>query len=88
MPEVPLAIALGWATLLLVAGGLVLLRSQDALTRVLALDVLVSIVVILMVILSYLRSESYYIDVALTLALLAFAATLAAARYLSRGSIF
>ncbi len=35
MPDVVTAIAFGWALLLLVAGGVVLLRSRDALQRVL-----------------------------------------------------
>lgn len=85
MPDVFLAVMLAWATLLLFGGGILLLRSQDSLHRILALDVLVSIVVALLTILSYLRDVSYYVDAALTLALLSFAATLVAARYLLRG---
>lgn len=85
MPDVFLAVALGWATLLLLGGGLLLLRSRDSLHRILALDVLVSIVVALLTILSYLRDVSYYVDAALTLALLSFSATLVSARYLFRG---
>ena len=85
MGDVFLATMLGWATLLLFGGGLLLLRSRDGLHRILALDVLVSIVVAMLAILSYLRDVSYYIDAALALALLSFTATLAAARYVSRG---
>jgi multicomponent Na+:H+ antiporter subunit F len=44
MPDLVASIAFGWATVLLIAGGVVLLRSRDALQRVLALDVLVAIV--------------------------------------------
>jgi multicomponent Na+:H+ antiporter subunit F len=80
MPEVAVAVAAGWATLLLVAGGLLLLRSRDKLHRVLALDVLVMIVVALLTALSYLRDVSYYIDAALALALLSFTATLIVVR--------
>lgn len=88
MPELAAAIAFGWASLLLVAGGVLLLRAHDALHRILALDVLVAIVIGLLTILSYLRDVSYYIDAALGLALLSFTATLVAARHVIRGSPF
>ncbi len=88
MPELVLTVAAGWATLLLVAGGLLLLRTHDTLHRILALDVIVTIVVALLTILSYLRDVSYYIDAALALALLALTSTLVAARYVTRGGPF
>ena len=88
MPQAVLAVAFAWATLLLFGGGLLLLRSRDALQRILALDLLVSIVVAQLTILSYLRDVSYYVDAALALALLSFTATLVAARYLIRGGPF
>jgi multicomponent Na+:H+ antiporter subunit F len=80
MPEIAIAVGAAWATLLLVAGGLLLLRSRDKLHRVLALDVLVMIVVALLTLLSYVRDVSYYIDAALALALLSFTATLVVVR--------
>jgi multicomponent Na+:H+ antiporter subunit F len=80
MPEIAIAVGAAWATLLLVAGGLLLLRSRDKLHRVLALDVLVMIVVALLTLLSYLRDVSYYVDAALALALLSFTATLIVVR--------
>jgi multicomponent Na+:H+ antiporter subunit F len=88
VPETVAAIAFGWSTALLVAGGVVLLRSRDALQRVLALDVLVAIVIALLTVLSYFRDVSYYIDAALALALLSFTATLVAARHVVRGRPF
>jgi multicomponent Na+:H+ antiporter subunit F len=88
VPDVVLAIGTGWAILLLVAGGLLLLRAPDPLHRILALDVLVTIVIMLLTLLSYLRGVSYYIDAALALALLSFTATLVAARYATRGGPF
>jgi multicomponent Na+:H+ antiporter subunit F len=88
VPDVVLAVALGWAALLLVAGGLLLLRAPDTLHRVLALDVLGAIVIALLAVLSYQREVSYYIDAALALGLLAFTATLVAARYVRRGGPF
>ena len=88
MPELALEIAVGWVTLLLVAGAVLLLRSSDTLHRVLALDVLVALLIALLIVLSYLRDVSYYIDAALSLALLSFTATLVAARYVMRGGPF
>jgi multicomponent Na+:H+ antiporter subunit F len=84
IPEVVLVVAFGWATLLLVAGGLLLLRASDNLHRLLALDVLGSIVIVLLTTLSYLSGVSYSIDAALAVALLSFSATLVAARYINR----
>src|SRR3712207_5706735 len=88
MPDAVVAAAAVWATLLVFVGGVLLLRSSDPLHRVLALDVIVTIVIALLTILSYLRDVSYYIDAALALALLSFTATLVAARYVIRGAPF
>lgn len=88
MPEIVTAVALGWSALLLVAGGVLLLRSGDALHRVLALDVLVAIAILLLTTLSYVRDESYYIDAALALALLSLTSTLVAVRHVVRGRPF
>jgi multicomponent Na+:H+ antiporter subunit F len=88
VPDLAIEIAVGWATLLLVGGGVLLLRADDALHRILALDVLVAIVIALLTILSYLRDVSYYIDAALALALLSLTATLVAARHVIRGRPF
>lgn len=88
MPEIVTTIAFGWATLLLVGGGLLILRSADALTRVLVLDALGAIIIILLTTLSYLRDVSYFIDAALGLALLSFVATLVACRHVVRGRPF
>jgi multicomponent Na+:H+ antiporter subunit F len=84
IPDVVLAIAFTCATLLLVAGGLLLLRSSSTMHRVLALDVLSSVLIIVLTTLSFLNEVSYYIDSALALALLSFGATVVAARYASR----
>lgn len=88
MSRIVFDIAAGWATVLLVAGGLLLLRTSGPLQRVLALDVLAVIVIALLAALSYVRDVSYYIDAGLGLALLALASTLVAARYLTRGGPF
>lgn len=88
MPEIVVAIAVGWATLLVLAGGALLLRAQDTMHRILALDVLVSILIVLLSILSYWQDVSFYTDAALALALLSFTATLAVARHTIRGRLF
>lgn len=88
MPDIVVTVAFAWATLLVVGGGLLLLRAQDALHRILALDVLVGIVIALVTTLSYVDGVSYFIDAALALALLSFSGTLVAARYVLRGRQF
>jgi multicomponent Na+:H+ antiporter subunit F len=88
VPQIVFDIAAGWATLLLVAGGLLLLRTPGVLQRVLALDVLAVIVIALLAALSYVRDVSYYIDAGLGIALLALASTLVAARYVTGGGPF
>ena len=70
--------------MLLVAGGLLLLRARDGLHRLLALDVLGTIVIMMLATLSYLNGVPYYIDAALAVALLSFSATMVAGRYISR----
>ena len=82
IPDVVVVVAFAWATVLLVAGGLLLLRAADSLHRLLALDVLGTIVIMVLTTLSYVKGVSYYIDAALALALLSFSATLVAARYI------
>lgn len=88
MPEIVTTIAVLWATLLLVAGGVLILRAPDTLHRVLALDVLVSLLIMLLTLLSFQQGVSYYIDAAIGLALLSFTATLVAARHVLRGRPF
>lgn len=84
MPEIVAAVGFAWSTLLLAGAGLLLLRAPDTLHRILALDVLATILIMVLTTLSYLDGVSYYIDEALGLALLSFASTLVAARYVTR----
>jgi multicomponent Na+:H+ antiporter subunit F len=88
MPTWVVIPALFWVTLLLVGGGLALIRARDAYQRIIALDLLAVIVICLLALLSHLRGEAYYFDAAVALALLSFVATVAAARYLERGGPF
>lgn len=88
MRTLVVSVALTWMTLLLVGGGLLLLRSRDMLQRIVVADLLASIVIALLALLSYWRHTSYYLDAALALALLSFVSTLAAARYYAEGDPF
>jgi multicomponent Na+:H+ antiporter subunit F len=88
VPAALLVPALVWVTLLLVAGGLVLLRARDVVQRIIALDLLAVLVIGVPALLSYLRDEPFYLDAAVALALLSFVATVAAARYLGSGGPF
>jgi multicomponent Na+:H+ antiporter subunit F len=88
MPDVVLVAALVWGAMLLVGGGIVLLRSKNVLQRIVVFDLLASILILLLAVLSYLRQTSYYLDAAFALALLSFVSTLAAARHYAEGRPF
>ncbi len=88
MRAIMFGVGLTWMTLLLFGGGLMLLRSRDMLQRIIVSDLLASIVIALLALLSYLRATSYYLDAALALALLSFVSTLAAARHYAEGGPF
>jgi multicomponent Na+:H+ antiporter subunit F len=88
MPAVIVVPAMVWVTLLLVAGGLALVRARDVHQRIVALDVLAVVVVTLLALLSYYWDVGYYFDAAVALTLLSFVATVAAARYLGSGGPF
>ena len=84
IPDAVLVVAFAWSAVLLVAGGLLLLRTRDSLHRLLALDVLGTIVIMVLATLSYLDGVSYFIDAGLAVALLSFSATIVAGRYIMR----
>jgi multicomponent Na+:H+ antiporter subunit F len=88
MRTIFVGIVLVWMTLLLVGGGLMLLWSRDMLKRIIVSDLLASIVIALLALLSYWRETAYYLDAALALALLSFVSTLAAARHYAEGGPF
>jgi multicomponent Na+:H+ antiporter subunit F len=88
VPTFVVVAAMVWVTLLLVAGGLALVRARDVHQRVLALDVLATVVIALLALLSYYWDVGYYLDAAVALSLLSFVATVAAARYLASGGPF
>jgi len=64
-----------------------LLRGPEGTDRVLALDTMYVNVVALVVLLGIRHGSDLYFEAALLIALLGFAATVALARYLSRGDI-
>jgi multicomponent Na+:H+ antiporter subunit F len=88
MPFIIVAPAMVWVTLLLVAGGLALVRARDVYQRLIALDLLAIVVVTLLALLSYYWDVGYYLDAAVALSLLSFVATIAVARYLDSGGPF
>jgi multicomponent Na+:H+ antiporter subunit F len=84
IPDAVLVFAFAWAAVLLVAGGLLLLRASDSLHRLLVLDVLSTIVIMMLATLSDLDGVAYYIDAGIAVALLSFSATIVTSRYLMR----
>src|SRR4026207_2433899 len=72
MRPIFVGVVLVWMTLLLVGGGLMLLWSRDMLKRIIVSDLLASIVIALLALLSYWRETSHYLDAALALALPSF----------------
>ena len=82
------AIATVWVALLLVVCVLVMLRSRSGMVRVLALDTMTLMFMSMLVLFSDSRGVSWYLDVALVLAVLSFLSTVVAARYYAEGKIF
>jgi len=88
MHETVFYLATVWIAGLLCISIVLVVRERSALVRVLALDMVTLLLVAFLVLYSDSRQVSYYLDAALVLALLSFAATIAAARYHSEGRIF
>ncbi len=88
MSQILFDVAIAWMTILFGLGVALLLRVQSVLSRILVLDTLTLILLAVLVLFTIVTRTSYYLDVALILALLSFLATLAAARYYSEGNPF
>lgn len=88
MHETVFYIAALWLTVLVIACAVRVLTARSTASRILALDTLVLFLVGLLVLWSDSEGVSYFLDAALVLAILAFAATLAAARFHSEGRVF
>ena len=70
-----------WMTGLLGVSVLLVVRARSSLSRILALDMLILILIAQLVLFADATGSSYYLDAALALSLLAVATTIAAARY-------
>ena len=88
MHEIVFYVAVTWMTVLLTVGVVATIKLPLTGGRILALDTLTLILTALLVLYGTAERTSYYLDVALVLALLAFVGTLAAARYYGERKIF
>ena len=88
MHEAVFYVAALWMTGLLVVSVGLVIRARSSLSRILALDMLILILIALLVLLSDANRVSYYLDAALVLALLSVVATIGAARYPGEGRLF
>jgi multicomponent Na+:H+ antiporter subunit F len=86
--EVVFYAAASWLTVLIAVGVVAVISITSTAGRILALDTLTLILVALLVLYGAASRNSYYVDAALILALLAFVGTLAAARYHGERRIF
>ena len=77
-----------WLALLIGVDVVLTLRAPKISLRILALDVVTTLLVGLLALFAGGRNSANYLDAALVLALLAFVGTLAAARYDAEGRIF
>lgn len=85
MHSIVLYVAAVWTGLLLLAGVVRVLTARTPLSRLLALDMVGLILVALLLVQAGIADVPYYLDAALAFALLSFGATVAAARYFSKG---
>lgn len=88
MHEVTFYLAASWMAVLLVVSLVAVIRLRSTAGRILALDTLTLILVALLVLFTDANRTPHYLDAALILALLAFVATVAAARYHGERKIF
>lgn len=88
MHEAVFYVAALWMTGLLVVSVGLVIRARSSLSRILALDMLILILIALLVLLSDTNRVSYYLDAAVVLALLSVVATIGAARYHCEGRLF
>lgn len=88
MHEIVFFVAVVWLTALLGVSVIGIARARSTVSRILALDMLVLILVALLVVVADALRSAVYLDAALMLTILSFVATLAAARYHAEGRIF
>ncbi|HXH84446.1 MAG TPA: monovalent cation/H+ antiporter complex subunit F [Candidatus Tectomicrobia bacterium] len=87
MHPVTFVAAVAWLAALMGALVVLVLRGRSRVVRILALDTLTLVLVAMLVLFATERGEPAYLDAALALALLGFAGTLAAARYVTDGQV-
>ncbi|NOK78262.1 MAG: pH regulation protein F [Chloroflexi bacterium AL-N5] len=80
--------AIFWTVVLLGASIILIIRAHTLMIRLLAIDTITLVLIALLSLLSHFTQEPYYLDVGLMLALMAFIATVAVARYYGEGRIF
>ncbi len=78
------SIALGIMILVSFVRGIV---GPTSLDRVMVINVIATKTVVIMVLMSFIYEEHYFIDVALVYALIGFIATICVAKYLERGKL-
>ncbi len=88
MHEIVFTIAALWMTVLLVLGVVRVIYARSSLTRILALDMVVLILIALLVVYADSQRSAVHLDAALLLTVLSFVATLAACRYHEDGRPF
>ncbi len=88
MHTVVFHVAVAWMALLFAASAGLVVRAPSVLSRVVALDMLVLVLVALLVLVAGDSELTYYLDAALALAVLSFVATVAATRYHEEGRLF
>lgn len=81
-------IAVIWLGLLIAASLVYMIRTDSITTRILVLDTVGLMVAALLALSSRASGNHFYLDSALLLGLLSFAATVAAARYHYQGKLF
>lgn len=88
MHDIVFQIAALWTAGLIGVGVILTLRATSVLMRVLGLEAVTTVLIGMLALFAGGRDSANYLDAALVLALLAFAGTLAAARYHDEGRIF
>lgn len=88
MHSIVFDVATLWIAALIGLGVVLTLRAGSLLLRVLALELVTTLLIALLAVFAGGRDSANYLDAALMLALLAYAGTVAAARYHAEGRIF
>ncbi len=88
MNPIFLNICIGLICVLILALVIMAVTARSILTRLLAVNTLSLPLIAILALYSLLHGESYYMDIAIYLALISFVATLGIARYILEGRLF